>query len=592
LKGIKNHKIISLLSFWLLTIPSFSLGDGLSSPKEIIERAKKSSADFISAVGDIERLAPTLTSKEAFFPYISILDELEEIGKTHGVNNYGTDPVQQLSFILTRNGVKWLRLDLDPPDFIQLFLRRSENSTRYQVSGQHIKLLALAADKQSLLNWFERSTEALNCIKDLKSEAYVIESFEELQANSIQKLIKIRDELTPEELNHLFEQTRSPTSIQSVIAFLSQEVLRQTNVEALTPLIGWVSILGKNLKEVQETIPFYVLSAPGQLINTIIAKVLTLGKTFSSDLLPSAIGILLPTQITELGGIVMSFFQDRYIPEEQIDFLVDLSTLLLEKYTEMSVGPRTDEMRKFVSRVVLLQSGLSNRIEGTYDVMVRDKPGLLTLVHLGNGRFFMGLSVRYGGEVSADFSFFYVTFDGKTQTWEAAHYDPSDPETSNPVNQVFFMHFTLKSEGTLNLFEGKFFTANLTSQVSGKQTGGFLTFDNHEREPITRVEGVFEGSDKGTTFRLVVHQVQRRLQAILVVTPPSKPFVRVDLEYGTFDPRRNVAYLTSGRFESLRWVQIRGEFLDGGKRFEGQYIQSVYGVIHQLNLTLSEGESK
>jgi hypothetical protein len=106
------------------------------------------------------------------------------------------------------------------------------------------------------------------------------------------------------------------------------------------------------------------------------------------------------------------------------------------------------------------------------------------------------------------------------------------------------------------------------------------------------VNGVFEGSDKGTKFRLVIHQVQRRLQAILVVTPPNKPFVRVDLEYGTFDPRRNVAYLTSGRFESLRWVQIRGEFLDGGKRFEGQYIQSVYGVIHQLNLTLSEGESK
>lgn len=572
--------------------PSFASGDVLAPPQEIVERAKKSSADFISALGDVERLAPTLTSKETFFPYIGILDVLEEIGKTHGVGNYGTDPVQQLGFILTRNGVKWLRIDLDPTEFIALFFRRSENSTRYQVSGQHIKLLALAAEKESLLNWFKRSTLTLNLVKELKSEAYVIESFEQLQANSIQKLIKIRQELSADEMKNLFEQTRSPTAIQSVIAFLSQEVLRSPEAEALTPLIDWVSILGKNLTEVEETIPFYVLSAPGQLINTIISKFLTLGKTFSNELLGPAINILLPTQVQELGGIVMSTFQDRYIPEEQIDFLVELSTLLLEKYTAMAIGPRTEQIRKFVSRVVLLQSGLSNQIEGTYDVMVRDKPGLLTMVHLGNGRFFIGLSVRYGGEVSADFSFFYVTFDGRKQSWEAAHYDPSDPETSNPVNQVFFMNFTLKSEGSFNLFEGKFFTANFTSRVTGKQTGGFLTFANHVREPIPQINGVFTGEDKGTKFRLVVYQVDRRLQAILVITPPKKPFVRVDLEYGTWDPRRNVAYLTSGRFESLRWVQIRGEFLDGGKRFEGQYIQSVYGVIHQLNLSFSQGESR
>ena len=67
--------------------------------------------------------------------------------------------------------------------------------------------------------------------------------------------------------------------------------------------------------------------------------------------------------------------------------------------------------------------------------------------------------------------------------------------------------------------------------------------------------------------------------------------VNIDLEYGYYDPRRNVAYLTSGRFESLRWVQIRGEFFDGARSFQGQYIQSVYGPIHNLSFNRSQGES-
>lgn len=60
--------------------------------------------------------------------------------------------------------------------------------------------------------------------------------------------------------------------------------------------------------------------------------------------------------------------------------------------------------------------------------------------------------------------------------------------------------------------------------------------------------------------------------------------INVDLEYGYYDSRRNVAYLTSGRFESLRWVHIRGEFSEAGNKFTGQYVQSVYGPIHGLLL--------
>ncbi|MFM8268973.1 MAG: hypothetical protein ACKN9V_02200 [Pseudomonadota bacterium] len=566
-------------------------GASLLSPEEILEKAKKSRTEFVEAVGEVQRIAPTLSSKEAFFPYIKILDDLKKIGDSFGAAEMGEDIVQSLGYILTRNGIKWLRLDVDSQDFIELYFRWSENSTRYQVAGTHIKLLVLVVDKENLIFWFERTTFALDFVSKMKSEAYVQEAFEQLQANCLQRLMKIRQELQPEQILDLLKKTTSLLAIQSVLAFLNEEGLKTTNPDDLETYLKWTAILGANLQAINQVVPFYILSAPGQLLITIVTKFLTLNRPFDSQIIPAILKTLLPSQIPNLGSTVMAFYKDKFIHEEIIDLLVILSSQLFEEYLKLNLGNETQEMRKFLSQVTLLQAGLSNQIEGSYEVIISEKPGLINFIHLGNGKFFMGISVRYGGEVSADFSFFYVTFNTKTQSWEAAHYDPSDPVSSNPVNEVFYTTFKIIPESSGNAIEGTMFTAKLTSPYRGRKTGGYLQFNSDVRDRIPEVAGVYRGEDRGYQFRLLIYQVEQRLQGVILVTSPTNIPVNVDLEYGYYDPRRNVAYLTSGRFESLRWVQVRGEFFDSAKRFEGQYVQSVYGVIHHLALGRSEGES-
>ena len=570
---------------------STTWGDNLPPPEQILEKAKKGRTEFLTAVGEVQRLAPSLPSKEAFFPYIEILDDLKSIGDSLGATELGDDLVQALGYILTRNGVKWLRLDLDSLEFLKIYFRWSENSTRYQVAGIHIKLLVLVADTNNLLHWFERSTYATELVEELKSEAYVVEAFEQLQANCLQKLMKIRKELKPEQVLDLLRKTQSLVAIQSVISYLNEEGLRSSNPDDLETYLNWTAILGTNLQNISQVVPFYVLSAPGQLIITIVTKFLTMSREFDVGLIPSLLKVLLPSQIPSLGSTIMALYKEKVIPENLVNLLVALSTQLYDQYQSLNLGNETNEMKKFLSQVTVLQAAIQNDIEGSYEVMIRDKPGLINLVHLGNGKFFMGLSVRYGGEVSADFSFFHITFNGKTQVWEAVHYDPNDPTTSNPVNEVFFTNFILTPEGGRNRIEGTMYTAKLTSPYQGKQTGSFLQFDSEIREPISSVAGVFLGEDRGYHFRLLIYQVEQRLQGVMLVTSPTNIPVNVDLEYGYYDTRRNAAYLTSGRFESLRWVQIRGEFFDRGNRFQGQYIGSVYGPIHQLSLNRNQEES-
>ena len=376
-----------------------------------------------------------------------------------------------------------------------------------------------------------------------------------------------------------------------MISFLNEEGLRTSNPEDLETYLRWTSILGENLQAINQVVPFYVLSAPGQLIITIVTKFLTVNRTFDYSLIPPILKTLLPSQIPSLGSTMMALYKEKVIPDQIVDLLVELSTKLYEEYLRLNLGNETQEMRKFVSQVTLLQAATLSQIEGSYEVTLRDKPGLINFVHLGNGKFFMGISVRYGGEVSADFSLFHVTFNSKSQTWEASHYDPSDPVTSNPVNEVFFSTFKIIPDGSGNVIEGTLYTAKLTSPYRGKQTGRYLNFNSDPEERIASVGGVYKGEDRGYQFRLLIYQVEQRLQGVILVTSPTNMPINVDLEYGFYDTRRNVAYLTSGRFESLRWVHVRGEFFETGKKFRGQYIQSVYGPIHDLLLERNLGES-
>lgn len=559
-------------------------GESLLPPDQILAKARKGRIEFLEAVGEVHKLAPSISSKEVFFPYIDILDELKSIGDSQGATEIGEDLVQSLGYILTRNGMKWLRLDLEPESFIRIYFKWSENSTRYQIAGMHIKLLVLVADKDNLLHWFERSSLASSLVQELKSEAYVVEAFEQLQANCLQRLMKIRQELQPDQVLELLRKTKSLVAIQSVISFLNEEGLRSSNPDDLETYLVWTSILGNNLQEINQVVPFYILSAPGQLIITIVTKFLTLNRPFDSNLIPTVLTVLLPSQIPNLGSTIMGLYRDRIIPEEIVDLLVALSTHLYEKYLTLNLSNETKEMNKFLSQVTSLQAGLANQIEGSYEVVIRDKAGLINLVHLGNGKFFMGLSVRYGGEVSVDFSFFHITFNSKTQTWDAIHYDPNDPTTSNPVNEVFFTRFTLTQQSVGNVIEGTLYTSKLTSPYQGKQTGKYLQFSSEVRENIPSIGGVFTGEDRGYRFRLLIYQTEQRLQGVVLVTSPNNIPVSIDLEYGYYDTRRNVAYLTSGRFESLRWVHIRGEFFEKGSKFQGQYIGSVYGPLHHCSL--------
>ncbi|NBV50505.1 hypothetical protein EBR78_04695, partial [bacterium] len=96
---MKRLRVLTLLAA-VLSCPLFS--DELASPQALLEKAKIGRPEFLVVVQDIERFAPTFPAKEQLFPYIQILNELEKIAVSHGVDEISNQVVKKLGWVLTR----------------------------------------------------------------------------------------------------------------------------------------------------------------------------------------------------------------------------------------------------------------------------------------------------------------------------------------------------------------------------------------------------------------------------------------------------------------------------------------------------------
>jgi hypothetical protein len=325
------------------------------SPAEVVARAKASRVEYIKVIADVQRFVPNMSTSEELYAHVMILDQLEKIGAGYGVDLLGGSPVADLGVLLTRNAIKWIRLDSDDPALLRIFFVWAENSTRFSAAQQQTRFLYPLSDKKDLLLWHAKIRVSLDQMIELKADSFVVQAFDELQGTTVRKLISLKKDLTFDEKMTLINETKSVASLQEVLDFLAQEVLQAKDPQYLKHVMVWSIQLGKNLKTLKQTIPFHLLASPGSIVNDSVVNLLVADEPIDPKLVPDIIDALMPTQLGELGGRLTTMYSNRLIPDRMVPFLYELTGAILKKWAQLGMKDRVRELARLHQRLALLK---------------------------------------------------------------------------------------------------------------------------------------------------------------------------------------------------------------------------------------------
>jgi len=557
-----------------------------SSPtsQEVIARAHMGRAEYIAVLGEVEAFAPTIESKDKLYPYISILDDLQSLGLAYGFDQSG-GPLQTAALALTQAAVKWIQFDTDPLPLTKMFLKWSEDNTRFGSAQQQITFLHFISDKAGLRRWNDVVGELLSYMRSLHAQAFAVAGFEELQAAIVQKLLALDQSLDEPDVIALIQAAGSTAALQEITAFLEAKAVSAPNTPYLLRVMNWTIFLAEHIRQLPYSVPAYILEMPGQTLIDGVNKLIDLGEGLDAALVDRVVDLLQPNQVTELGNRLIQIDPSLLRPG-QLEFVYRLTSKVEDRYLALGLIQQAHELDKLTSRLGVLFNFEKYNFEGTYSVVAGGRPGLLTIVNVGNANFIIGLSQYYGqvfGE-AVNWSLFYVSYNQKENVFEAHHY-AIDSAIFPIINDAqTYMTLALKPgrERGQGSVSGTFIDANGTPWLlMGEQVQTYPTYAGRGPTPVDSVDGMYQGRCNGRFCRLTLSQVGDRVAGIFDL---YDLLAQIPLNYGYFDKQHGSVYVTSGEMESNRWGQVRGEFTANGETFHGAYIMGGDGLQFEMDL--------
>jgi len=578
-------RIFSLV-FSILYLNS-AFADKAPTAADTLKRAQKAHqtknrAEFIQAIGDVQRFIPMMSTKEELYPHVEILDELEVIAKELKLEELG-NPLSEYAKLLARNAVKWVKVDTDGWKFQRTFFRWADDNARFAAANAQGKYLKTAKGKEEMMRWHNAILKSLELVVELKAEPFVVQEFEGLQGATARELLRLKDELSEQELSMMLRQTKSIPALQEVLTFLQAEVLKTTDAAHLNKILGWSVTIAANVKGLSGVVPFYVRSTPGVIVIEAVSKILASGNEPDPALADKIIASLLPNQMTDLGSLLVQQYHQQPLPEDQVEFLWELCSHLTKKYLEMGLAQKVKDLEKLTQRLAMVRVFQKGNFEGTYEVTVGKSRGKLTLVSVGSSNFILGLKVMSEDlkNFYQDYSLFDVAYNVKDDSYEAHHFAVDAPKYHFTPHESYFMKFRFKSEEKGYSISGVFSNGFGYKNISGQQVEKYETFPTEAKRKLENITGIYRGKFGENILELNLTQVGQKVEGFFTF---QNRFANVNLNYGYFNPTRNVLWVTSGELPSYKWVQIRGQFSDDGNTFNGFYIIGGDGVKTRLEL--------
>lgn len=266
------------------------------SPREALARAAGGRVEFLRAVADVSRFAPRLPSKKRLYPYVLALDELEREGRRHGLASLGADPVKELGEELTRQAGQWLRLDRDPPEYLDAFFKWSANDTRVAAAGDSAMLAVASRGPEELLAWNRGARAALERLEAAKADASARQAFGDLQGVIVREILARRRELPPERLAEAVDGLATPQGLSEVLTFLDLETASAASPEDRRALLDLALRAARAARALGPSAPLRIRAEAGAAVAAAVERALFAGDGLDERLCRSVAAELLPAQ--------------------------------------------------------------------------------------------------------------------------------------------------------------------------------------------------------------------------------------------------------------------------------------------------------
>ncbi len=556
-------------------------GEKLSSA-EIIRRAGLGRVEFIKVASELQGIAPQLTSKTELYEFILLLPKLNRISKDLDFDSWGGSPVGELSFALTHNALKWISFRKDSTDLLKIFLEMSEPQTRYMAAHQQSEFLKRIENVNELIEWNEKVTFALKEVVALRSEPYVLSEYEQLQAETVQQILKSQSSFSSQDLERVFQNVSGRMAAGEVLGFIQKQVGGVTSSQKLFQCMVWLTQYSKSIGAESSYFPVYLQLLPGTIFLEALGKMLVLGESPSYDAWKQMSSSFLSQQWAESANLMLQIFGERSVSNQQIEFVFSVLKDIRAKMLEFGALGVLQNLEPLSARLLVSAKIISLDAEGIYDITTEQGSGTLILSTLGNGKYIVALTLptlaseRY----LVDYGFFQVNYNSETDSFEAHRFAQGSPIYPHRTYQTWDLNFKIALMGEKLSIDGELNNNQGLVKVKGIERFRFSPLFPSKGEIPVKVSGTYQGQAFGRPLKLTLVETGGGA----VVAELHWDFIIQSFNYGYINKESGQLVLTTGEMDTYKWAQIKGQFLEKGGEIHGFYFISGDKEVKEVKL--------
>jgi hypothetical protein len=556
-----------------------SLADAQQAPpaSEILSRARQGRAELLGALGEMERFSPAAERKEEVYPYVLLLDELDEIGRGYDLESLGMNPVRKTGALVTRYAAKWIHFTNDDQELLRAFYKWAEDNTRFGTVDQQTVFVWRAKDVQELLAWNRRTIEIMEQIGEEKTiSPYVLKGFDSLHADLAKKILAMREQLSEAEFLELATGATARPVIDEIAEHLHNAVLETTDVATLHQLLGWTMAFGKSIRSRDLVLPSYLEKRPGQTCLEAITKLAQQGRPAGVEAVDDIVDMLSGVQLVEATQMLSQLAESGF-HGDSAEFLAALGRRLVRRTRDLGIARNRVEVEHAVSRLAMAEAINKYPPSGLY----RWGPFSITVCTMSDTNLCVGITFDPSDNplVAVDTALCRVLYDLETDEFVAYNYVVRNPYDELPIGPNAEMRFTVRESGGDSWLQGTLAMGTETYHISARRIRDF-SLPISSNPPVTNYPGVYTGTMNGHPFQLTISRTNNMVIGWAIY---RRERVRIDFPYVHFDRNRNAVYLTTVEFDPANVKHLRG-IIDSRGNFKGLYIIGGTGQVLEVHL--------
>ncbi len=422
-----------------LVTTAFIASAQIESPESYLARANQGAVDLQNVMLDVQINLPTLSTKNEFRKYLSLMPQFVELAEKHRLESIHPGAVRELGRQVVAYGIRWLDLSVDDSATVQLHLDWIDSIT----AGQYIYLVGdLIFRKKDLNAKFLSNNIDLfieASVKKISTEPYIAKGYRDL--NSEVALAELKKITAGNDQDFLF--WISKLSNQETLSTYIYSLLERTYTISVTDRAE-LSFVFKACQIITDTLisqriatSIQIYDSLGEVIIEVLDRATVYSWPLDQNQIKNVMAVLGVSQSLNMANrLSASIYQS--IPEMDEQNMLIAETILAQ-LTLQGAPQKAEEFANYFYGSAPAVIRTVQKYEGIYVVKNNDGVRNDWVVHFfrsGTEQFIFALNNKRSR--TPILTFFSMNYDYLTDTFVFFQTSPNSSEASEEFIKVKF----------------------------------------------------------------------------------------------------------------------------------------------------------